>query len=189
MSEAEWRPIAEGLYEVSSDGRVRRVGRDSKGRPVRGGELKLQRVWTGYLHATLCVGGKSARRYAHALVAEAFIGPKPEGAQVNHINGRKDDNRRENLEYVTRSENMRHAARIGLLHPARGERHMSKTRPDSVPRGEQHPHAKLTEDRARAIRAEWAAGGITQRELAERHGVTQSNVSRLLAGQSWKHCA
>jgi hypothetical protein len=50
----------------------------------------------------------------HRLVMLAFVGECPEGKEVNHINGKKYDNRLSNLEYVTRSENIRHAVRLGL---------------------------------------------------------------------------
>jgi ribosomal protein S25 len=51
----------------------------------------------------------------HQLVTAAFLGPCPEGKQVNHKNGNKRDNRVENLEYLTPDENKAHAKRTGLL--------------------------------------------------------------------------
>ena len=59
--------------------------------------------------------GHRPMRYVHRLVAETWI-PNPNCyEQVNHINGNKDDNSVENLEWVTHSENMRHAWRTGLM--------------------------------------------------------------------------
>lgn len=61
--------------------------------------------------------GDSHRRsqYVHRLVAETWIPNPNHYEQVNHINGDKSDNRVENLEWVTRSQNIRHAYRTGLL--------------------------------------------------------------------------
>jgi len=53
-------------------------------------------------------------RRAHRMIWESVNGPIPEGFQINHINGIKDDNRIENLEMVTPRQNMLHAYRTGL---------------------------------------------------------------------------
>lgn len=66
----------------------------------------------GYKHIILCKDGQMFYRSVHRLVAQAFI-PNPENKPyVNHINGVKDDNRVENLEWVTDSENKYHSYRV-----------------------------------------------------------------------------
>lgn len=89
----------------------------------RGAMRKLRAVENGRGYLRVVCGGKL--RSVHALVAEAFIGPRPSGLEVNHKDGDKRNNRPENLEYVTRSENMRHCFRIGLGNPPRGDNHFS----------------------------------------------------------------
>jgi hypothetical protein len=95
------KDIFNGTHEVSDKGNVRR-----KDGLVR----RIQKYPNGY--AFVAYKGKTYT--VHRLVAEAFI-PNPDNKeQVNHINGNKADNRVENLEWNTQSENQHHAVRMGL---------------------------------------------------------------------------
>ena len=108
---SEWRPVAgfEGYYEVSSEGNIRRVLGGSGAK--LGKFLKGKTGNSGYHEVCLAKEGKHYWRLAHRLVAEAFLGSS--SLHVNHKNCDKLDNRVENLEYVTRSENMQHAVANG----------------------------------------------------------------------------
>ena len=114
MAAEEWRPVVgyEALYEVSSLGRVRSIDRECLGRDGRcelhrGKMLKPQPMKNGYLDVYLCSGARRTHRTVHRLVAEAFIGPKPKGLEIRHKDGNRSNNSAENLEYGTRSENLR----------------------------------------------------------------------------------
>jgi len=116
----EWRPVPgfEGLYEVSSQGRVRSVDHYA---PVRGGSVrlvrgrirKLQTGSGGYLKLMLSKGNVITNHEVHALVAAAFHGARPPGMEVCHNNGDQSDNRAENLRYGTHSDNIRDAIKHG----------------------------------------------------------------------------
>lgn len=110
----EWRPVVgwDGVYEVSSAGDVRRLagGRGSR-RSVLKGRLSTgsSDTWrTRYLKVALHWNGKRHDTPVHHLVAEAFLGPRPLGLEINHRDGNPQNNRADNLEYVTHSENVRH---------------------------------------------------------------------------------
>lgn len=167
-----WRSTPDWPYEVSNLGRVRRV---------EGGVLSGGANWQGYQHVTLSDCGRQKTAVVHRLVAEAFHGPCPEGHECNHKNGVKDDNRVENLEWVTRSENQLHAYRIGLNEPNSGCWSSEDVR------GESHHKAKVTEDDVREIRDRYAGGGISQDTLAQEYGVTQAVVSKMIRRDTWSH--
>lgn len=92
----------EELYWVSNCGRIKSLNynRTGKEKILRPGKAR------GYLLACLYRDGKEQRLLVHRIVWEAFNGPIPEGMQVNHINEDKTDNRLENLNLMTRKENV-----------------------------------------------------------------------------------
>lgn len=106
-----WRDVKnyEGLYQVSNMGRVKSF-RGSKVRILQG-HINLN----GYVTVAFTTGGHSKSFFVHALVAQAFIPNPAKKDTVNHKRGKKSDNRVSELEWLTRSENMKHAFRIGLV--------------------------------------------------------------------------
>lgn len=102
-------------YSVSRDGRVKNS---------RGHEKALQLDHKGYYKVDLYNNGDCSTKRVHRLVAEAFI-PNPDNKpDINHIDGNKRNNSADNLEWVTKSENIQHAFRTGLnkYHPTSGMR-------------------------------------------------------------------
>lgn len=108
----EWRSIPSlPKYEVSSHGRVRAVGR---GRGMKPGRILRQHIAPeGYPKVFLSEACQNLARWVHRLVAEAFLGPCPDGMNVNHEDFDKAHNCLPNLSYVTYRDNHLHAIRMG----------------------------------------------------------------------------
>lgn len=208
----EWRLFFNGLYEVSNFGNVRRA---VDGINTKAGQLKKPSINTyGYLIIGAYDSGKRKNIFVHRAVMDAFVGPCPKGMAVNHKDGNKLNNHLDNLEYVTPKENMIHAAEHGLT--AKGERHGTKTKPESVLRGENHwtrhhpdrvakgdnngsrkhpeslqrgedrPASKLTENDVREIRKLYELG-TTQKSLAEQFSVSTRNIYLIVNRKAWCH--
>lgn len=172
-----WRPvrICPEFYEVSDHGHVRRIGKIAFGKwQHRGGCLRGAVNGNGYLNVVLCFNGKRVNRGIHQLVADAFIGERPAGKEVNHRDSDKLNNHSDNLEYVTKLENMNHAIRAGRRW---------------VPCGEACVHAKLSEAAVMAIREEAYAKGRPYgcRDMARRYGVSKCTIRRIVDRVIWKH--
>lgn len=124
--EEVWKPIDgyEGLYEVSNLGRVRSyIPPNNSKCSVRNVPLimKPQMNERGYMVVAL-IKNKARKVFRiHRLVAFAFVDTIDGKPYVNHIDGNKTNNNASNLEWCTRSENMIHAVRVGLLKPKAGK--------------------------------------------------------------------
>lgn len=115
MEQEQWKPIegTDGKYEVSNLGHVRTNGK-------RPGLLTLTKQPSGYRYAMIELSnGKQKNCRVHRLVAEHFL-PNPDNlSEVNHKDGNKDHNRADNLEWCTRSYNVKHSFDTGLKQPHR----------------------------------------------------------------------
>ena len=176
MSEFEiWKPVLgyEAAYEISSLGRCRRaINRFGNA----SGRLLKPSIGRGYPRYALSYGDQVRHLSAHRLMWEAFIGAIPDGMQINHKNGVKSDNRLENLEVVTPSENTQHAHKVLGYVPKK----------PPVMLGASNPRALITDDQVREIRRLYA-DGLTQQELAERFGPSQTAISAIVRRKSWTH--
>lgn len=109
----------EGLYEISNFGRVRTIGRTYQNRISYFTNPRILRFRTNgrYKTVSLCKNGVGKDAFIHRLVAIHFI-PNPHNyPQVNHKDGNKDNNRVDNLKWVTQSLNMQHAFKNKLCIP------------------------------------------------------------------------
>lgn len=173
----EWRavPGGDGVYEVSSLGRVRSVDRIKhqrfrdgvvRGRRLKGRVLRPYTLPAGY--KTVVVFGKS--RLVHNLVLEAFVGPRPGNGSFEyhgmHKDGSRDNNRLSNLRWGTVAEN-----------------HADTVRHGTIVRGERSVHARLTEADVRAIRT----SKERNIDLAAHYGVNPNHIYHIRKGTAWTH--
>lgn len=156
----KWLPIVgqESNYLVSDCGRVYSI------RNMR--MLKLSNgIRSGkpyYFSATLPDRGLV---FVHCLMMESFVGPRPVGHEVNHKDGNKQNNHLNNLEYVTKSENAKHAHRLGLSRVYHDRRRGTKLMfLDSIA-------IFLCQDRHAVI--------------ADRYGISESLIEKIKSGVVW----
>ena len=148
-------------YEASSDGHIRnkRTGLVLKEFLHKDGYLRTQ------------FDGKT--RTVHRVIAKAFT-PVVEGKEfVNHIDGNKQNNRADNLEWCTRSENLTHAYAHGL----------------KSCKGERNSRAKLSLEDVHFIRTTYKRGDKTHgaKALSKRFGVAPQTISAVISGQNWRN--
>jgi hypothetical protein len=168
-----WCPVRgfTGRYSVSNLGRVRSKERrvcnrpDGRTRRVRERILKARPVKGGYL----CVWLYRSNRKVHvakvaSLVADAFLGRRPEGLDVCHDNGINTDNRAANLKYGTRTQNMDDARRHGTL-----------------VRGEKQGRSKINRNQVRQIRKDERR--LT--DIAIAFGISFQHVSAIKRKRVW----
>lgn len=142
--------------------------------------LRPQRDLDGYLRVKIFRNSGSRRNAGiHDLMLRAFVSEPPAGYVPNHINGVKDDNRLENLEWVTVAENSQHCYDTGL-----------RTAPWSGVRGSRHPgyghvcpqRKELDLQRIIAMRS----AGASRNAIARACGVSPATIFNLLLGKHWQ---
>lgn len=152
-----WKKIDEDpRYWVSDNGAV-------KG--THGKALSQHRDRNGYL--TVRIAGNTRR--VHKLVAEAFLGPRPVGYQVAHLDGNPANNGVENLTYCTAAENIGHKVGHGTM--ANGSR---------------NGNSRLKESQVLEIKQRLASGELCS-TIALDYGVAEGTIDHIRQGRTWKH--
>ena len=164
----------EGIYQVSSCGRIRSVGRyvrNATSQYWRNGQII--KPWVGgtspYYNVSLASDGKICKKLIHRLVAEHFLDDWNAAKEVNHKDGNKHNNRSDNLEMCTRQENVMHS----MVHKLRDDY------------GENSVNAKLTNEQADHIRR-LHRSGVMQNELAEQFKVCKQTICDIVHYKKYK---
>jgi len=181
MSSERWKSIPNFRdYECSDQGRIRSLKSGSAQ------VLSLRDDKDGYKQIGLYRNGERHHRMVHRLVARCFLGEPPSPShEVNHINCDRSDNRVENLEWCTRSENLIHSIEHGEFDAAKYARMAAKVA--SPQRGEANVRAKLSAESVRYARAQYAVTDISQRRLADIWGCSQTTMSKVIRKTKWQH--
>lgn len=151
-----WKDVLgyEGLYQVSNLSRIKSLSRYCGNRTTKNKILRHRDMGKGYFHVSLCTNSVCKNKLVHRLVAIAFI-PRIDGKDyINHINNITTDNRIENLEWCTISENTLHS-------------YTSRIRKGAS--------SKLTDDDVRKIRVLWSTGTPTK-ELAKMFNISKRGI-------------
>jgi NUMOD4 motif/HNH endonuclease len=169
-----WKDIEgyEGLYQVSDLGRVKSLARVTRhGRKKQ--EIILRNILerNGYLTVELFKNSVGKKFGVHRLVAMVFISNPQSKREVNHLNGIKNNNFANNLEWSTSSENKLHAIATGLRISIKGSDIWN---------------CKLTESDVLEIRKRLANGERTV-DIANIYGVTTKVIGGIKRRQTWKH--
>lgn len=154
---------------------------------------------------------KKAEFLAHRIAYQIANGPVPDGMLACHhcdtprcvnpahlFQGTHEDNNRDMMAKGRYANGMAGNTEAA----ARGERHVSRTKPERVPRGDRsgpHMHPErmargerngqsvFTDDQVREIRARYAAGGISQHALAAAYSVSRGAICHVVMGATWRH--
>ena len=214
----QWKTVdTHPAYEVSNFGRVR----NRKTQKF----LKLSSSAGGYLRATLVTGGVK-RWLIHRLVWTVFNGPIPDKMTIDHLDFDVTNNRLDNFQLLTRSDNIKRSWRAGRFDHCSGFNHANavltpeivteikrrfstgervreiakamvlnestvnrycKLESGDMRSGENNHSGVLTKSDVLAIRAEYAEGNISQQAIADKYGIAQPNVSKIILRKKWAH--
>lgn len=123
---------------------------------------------SNYLTVYFVIDAGNQRKYVHRLILETFVGPCPKGMVACHNNGKRDDNRLENLRWDTISNN-----------------HLDKVKHGTSNRGEKHFNSKLTKSQVKIIKHLLLFKTLTHQEISKFFDVTRMAITDINLGNNW----
>lgn len=168
--------ISQGVFSVDEQGRIwRHKIRGSRFSDYRDlpEKRRAETKNSGYYELDVSYKGVKYRAKAHRIVWIWFTGNIDDSLTINHINANKLDNRLENLELISLSENVLKAHDLGLISGASP--------------GEKHHNSLLSMDDVVKIRELYATGKYTYDNLADMYPVNSTQIGRIVTGKRWSH--
>lgn len=173
-----WKPVPgwEGLYEASSQGRIRSLPREVHDRlrdrrwRIPGGVMKPGTRGKGYKCVALTDKNKSITESVHKLVCLAFHGRPSGKTEVAHADGNPANNSASNLRWATSAEN-----------------HADKEAHGRTARGERSGRAILSEADVLNIRERYRTGTVSNCQQARDYGVHNATIFAIVKRKSWTH--
>lgn len=163
-----WKKVNEfPNYSVSNLGRIKSTPRNR----TKGGILKQRPTTEGYLQVTLYKSGKQFTKTVHRLVALHFMENKQQLKCINHRDCNKRNNRIDNLEWCTHSQNSIHAIKNGNA-------------PDNS--GTKNGQSKINKRVAEEIRSLYSTGKLLQKEIANKFNISRRTVGNIINYDTWK---
>lgn len=171
----QWKDIEgyENKYQISNKGNVKSLIDNTGNRREL---IRKPRIGnSGYYYVNLFIGNKSKSKKIHRLVAEHFVDNPYNKPCVNHIDGNKLNNSADNLEWVTSSENSKHAVERGLKIMPRGVKNYMFNR-----HGDNNPHSVsvLQCDLSGNVIKEW----VNMKVAGEQTGILPQGISKCCRG-------
>ncbi len=165
-------------YEIGSDGSVWSTDFNNSGKRK---QLKLYKDRNGYNVVWFTIKGKRAIHPVRKLVAYLFLGVRPDGLVINHKNGKRDDDRADNLEYVTQRENILHGWRVNGRKTSEKSLALMKERFS----GEKNPKSKVTKEQVKQIRMLRETFKWSLAQIGRHYSLSRPQVSAICNNKFW----
>ncbi len=166
-------PSLGGHYFVGSDGSIHRLYELKPG-------INRKRPGSYAIVQLFDADGRKYYATVHSMIAACFIGPRPAGMVIDHVDGNRFNNSVDNLEYVTSKENTRRAYAMGTRRP--NAELMVKLA--AMNKGKRSKNRKFTDEQAKEIIEKYKISKMSMKKLGEEYGCTAGTICHIVKGNA-----